>query len=189
MAAMSRHSYAKQLLADVLGGRAAVLRATADALPVQELRDMADRHKLRLTIAGSLAEDPPEDPVDMAAAQIPLGLGAFIVYGYRDEYGLEHAALVLGRPGGHLPVTIHRECLIGDVFGAMHCGCGERLGAALDAIITEGQGILLYLRGRGAQSLRHLTTSPSDQDHLEDGEQRLTLRIIAELSRALRAGH
>ncbi|MET1074930.1 MAG: GTP cyclohydrolase II, partial [Umezawaea sp.] len=47
----------------------------------------------------------------------------------------------------------HSECMTGDIFGAMRCECGEQLDAALDAIVREGSGILIYLRGHEGRGI------------------------------------
>jgi 3,4-dihydroxy 2-butanone 4-phosphate synthase/GTP cyclohydrolase II len=43
-------------------------------------------------------------------------------------------------------VYVHVECIIGDVFGAHSCDCAARLAAALTAIGSSGNGVVLYLR-------------------------------------------
>ena len=66
------------------------------------------------------------------------------------EDGSEHAALVVGAPGGEPPlVRLHSECLTGDVFGSLKCDCGPQLRAALRLIEATGGGVLLYLRQEG----------------------------------------
>jgi GTP cyclohydrolase II len=67
--------------------------------------------------------------------------------------GLEHLAIVLGRPDraepDHLPlVRLHSECLTGDVLGSRRCDCGPQLHEAVDRIEAVG-GYLLYLRQEG----------------------------------------
>ncbi|WP_245582169.1 GTP cyclohydrolase II [Nocardioides halotolerans] len=66
--------------------------------------------------------------------------------------GLEHLAIVLGRPeeapGGVPLVRLHSECLTGDVLGSRRCDCGPQLHEAVDRIEARG-GYLLYLRQEG----------------------------------------
>jgi GTP cyclohydrolase II len=62
----------------------------------------------------------------------------------------EHVALVIGVSNGNPPlVRLHSECLTGDVLGSLKCDCGAQLRAAIDAIASNGWGILLYLRQEG----------------------------------------
>ena len=66
--------------------------------------------------------------------------------------GLEHLAIVLGRPGtdpSDVPlVRLHSECLTGDVLGSGRCDCGPQLHEAVERIEAAG-GYLLYLRQEG----------------------------------------
>jgi len=48
-----------------------------------------------------------------------------------------------------LPVRIHSECLLGDVFAADHCDCRRQLDRAVAAIERAGRGVLIYLRQEG----------------------------------------
>ncbi|HEU0045528.1 GTP cyclohydrolase II [Sphingomonas sp.] len=62
----------------------------------------------------------------------------------------EHVALLIGQPGGQLPlVRLHSECLTGDVLGSLKCDCGPQLDHAIARIAAEGWGVLLYLRQEG----------------------------------------
>lgn len=45
-------------------------------------------------------------------------------------------------------LRIHSECLTGDLFGSLHCDCGEQLDHALQKISQSG-GMLIYLRQEG----------------------------------------
>ncbi|TNC23564.1 GTP cyclohydrolase II [Amycolatopsis alkalitolerans] len=98
------------------------------------------------------------DPIiadnDVAESELVTRRGTFraVAFAYG---GHEHMALVYGRAPVHADVLVrvHSECLTGDVFGAMRCECGEQLGAALDAIVGEGSGILVYLRGQEGRGI------------------------------------
>lgn len=80
--------------------------------------------------------------------------------------GAEHATMVsfraAGDAGTHLAliigdiaktktplVRVHSSCVTGDILGSLRCDCGDQLKLALDAIIKEGAGILLYLHQEG----------------------------------------
>lgn len=43
---------------------------------------------------------------------------------------------------------VHSECLTGDIFGSLHCDCGQQLIKSL-RLISEQGGILIYLRQEG----------------------------------------
>ncbi|WP_406334592.1 GTP cyclohydrolase II [Streptomyces sp. NBC_00203] len=91
-------------------------------------------------------------------APLPTKYGDFHAVGYLDhDRGEEQVALVYGdldtlREGDVL-TRLHSECLTGDAFGSTHCECGPQLTAALRAIVAEGRGILVYLRGHEGRGI------------------------------------
>jgi 3,4-dihydroxy 2-butanone 4-phosphate synthase/GTP cyclohydrolase II len=98
--------------------------------------------------------DPILDDNDVAESELVTRRGKFHAVAFRHG-GHEHMALVHG--GASLRedvlVRVHSECMTGDIFGAMRCECGEQLGAALDTIVDEGSGILVYLRGHEGRGI------------------------------------
>ena len=63
--------------------------------------------------------------------------------------------LVHGDLSGDEPVLtrVHSECLTGDVFGSARCDCGPQLDEAIDRIVTEGRGVVVYLRGHEGRGI------------------------------------
>jgi GTP cyclohydrolase II len=87
-------------------------------------------------------------------AYVPLAAGGtarFVVF--RDAFGLEQTAIIVGQPdfSQPVPVRLHSACLTGDVFGSRRCDCGDQLRLALERLQDLGGGIILYLaqEGRG----------------------------------------
>lgn len=90
------------------------------------------------------------EPTDIAESDLVTRRGTFRAVAFRDPLdGLEHMALVFGEPGAreNVLLRVHSECMTGDIFGALRCDCGDQLQSALDAIVREGGGVLVYLRG------------------------------------------
>jgi 3,4-dihydroxy 2-butanone 4-phosphate synthase / GTP cyclohydrolase II len=91
---------------------------------------------------------------DVAEADLVTRRGKFraVAFAHGNH---EHMALVYGerRLRDDVLVRVHSECMTGDVFGALRCECGEQLGAALDTIVYEGGGILVYLRGQEGRGI------------------------------------
>jgi len=89
----------------------------------------------------------------VAETRLPTRFGVeFRLYAYRNRVdGGEHVALVLGHPEPDRPilVRVHSECLTGDVFRSLRCDCGAQLESAIQRIIAEGEGVLVYLRQEG----------------------------------------
>ncbi|GGQ84849.1 MULTISPECIES: GTP cyclohydrolase II [Streptomyces] len=88
-------------------------------------------------------------------APLPTVYGKFQAIGYMDhDRGDEQVALVYGDIGTENVLTrLHSECLTGDAFGSQHCECGDQLASALRAVVTEGRGIVVYLRGHEGRGI------------------------------------
>ena len=91
----------------------------------------------------------------VASARVPLedAPDATIVAFRSPDTGVEHLAIVVGKPQDHdAPlVRIHSECFTGDLLGSLRCDCGPQLRGAIRRIGQEGAGVVLYLsqEGRG----------------------------------------
>ena len=97
----------------------------------------------------------------LVCTRIPTEEGSFQLCLYDNDIDhKEHMALVFGDVRGEdVLVRVHSECFTGDVLGSQRCDCGPQLHYAMDAVASEGRGIVLYLRqeGRGiglAEKLR-----------------------------------
>ncbi|MCL4541708.1 MAG: GTP cyclohydrolase II [Chloroflexi bacterium] len=87
-----------------------------------------------------------------ATAALPTEFGEFLVTDFRLSIdGSEHVALLYGDISArHVVLTrIHSECLTGDALHSLRCDCGDQLHLAMEAIVREGAGVLLYLRQEG----------------------------------------
>jgi len=94
----------------------------------------------------------------VSEAQVPLldAEDTRIVAFRPVDGGLEHLAIVIGRPGGEdgtepVLTRLHSECFTGDLLGSLRCDCGDQLHGAINEIANSGGGVLLYLaqEGRG----------------------------------------
>jgi 3,4-dihydroxy 2-butanone 4-phosphate synthase/GTP cyclohydrolase II len=74
-----------------------------------------------------------------------IGTARAIAYKTRFEEA-EHLALVFGEIGDSMPVRIHREKLVDDVFGPQTSHPQNLLDVSLDRIEKLGGGVLIYLR-------------------------------------------
>ncbi|KPI27840.1 GTP cyclohydrolase II [Streptomyces sp. NBC_00080] len=88
-------------------------------------------------------------------APLPTVYGKFQAVGYMDhDRGDEQVALVYGEIGTEDVLTrLHSECLTGDAFGSQHCECGDQLASALRAVVAEGRGVVVYLRGHEGRGI------------------------------------
>ncbi|MFC4786128.1 bifunctional 3,4-dihydroxy-2-butanone-4-phosphate synthase/GTP cyclohydrolase II [Nocardioides sp. MAHUQ-72] len=124
-----------------------------------ELREFADEHGLAMISIDDLVRyrRRHENLVErVAETRLPTRHGDFTAYGYRITVdGSEHIALVHGDVSGDEPVLtrVHSECLTGDVFGSHRCDCGPQLDEALQRIVAEGRGVVVYLRGHEGRGI------------------------------------
>ena len=86
----------------------------------------------------------------LAETVVPTAYGDFRMIAYASEInGDSHIALVKGdiENLGDEPVLVrmHSHCLVGDVFGAIWCGCRDVIDGAMRRIAEEGLGALIYL--------------------------------------------
>lgn len=100
----------------------------------------------------------------VAEADFPSRFGHFRIFGFEGKRpeGVEEAlALKMGdlsSANGPPLVRIHSQCLTGDVFHSLRCDCRSQLELALDQIVKEGRGLLIYehQEGRGIGLLNKL---------------------------------
>lgn len=88
----------------------------------------------------------------ISQAKLPTRFGDFIIHGFIETAsGQEHVALSYGawKPDSVVPIRIHSECLTGDALFSTRCDCGFQLERALENIVKQGFGVLLYLRQEG----------------------------------------
>ena len=132
-------------------------KASMARLPELEL--FADRHNLPLISIADLIRFRRRNEKlvrRVSEARIPIGGESFRAYVYESVLdGEQHLALVLGDPAGKpdVLVRVHSECLTGDVFGSLRCDCGPQLQQALELIVSEGQGVIVYLRGHEGRGI------------------------------------
>jgi GTP cyclohydrolase II len=105
----------------------------------------------------------------VAEADFPSRFGQFRIYGFEgvrdtesEEAESEEAVVLklgdLSSGLGPPLVRIHSQCLTGDVFHSLRCDCRAQLELALQAIVSEGRGLLIYehQEGRGIGLLNKL---------------------------------
>ncbi|WP_028921327.1 GTP cyclohydrolase II [Pseudonocardia acaciae] len=91
---------------------------------------------------------------DIAESELVTRRGTFRAVAFRDPVdGYEHLAVVLGDARDNVLVRVHSECIMGDIFAARRCECGDQLNSAMDAIVREGSGVLVYLRGQEGRGI------------------------------------
>ena len=90
----------------------------------------------------------------VASAKLPTDYGEFDIRVFKNAFSRDtHVALIRGEIGNgeHVLTRVHSACLTGDLFHSARCDCGRQLHTAMQQIVEEGRGVLLYLdqEGRG----------------------------------------
>jgi len=82
---------------------------------------------------------------------VPTRFGSFTVHAYESSVDTKpYLAMVYGKIGPRPTlVRVHSSCLTGDVFHSFRCDCGDQLERAMEKIVEEGSGVLLYIQQEG----------------------------------------
>jgi len=125
----------------------------------QQLRDFSDEHGLVMISIEDLIHyrrRHENHTKRVAETRLPTRFGDFTAYGYQVALdGSEHVALVHGdlTDGYEVLTRVHSECLTGDVFGSRRCDCGPQLDEAMERVVAEGRGVVVYLRGHEGRGI------------------------------------
>jgi len=86
-----------------------------------------------------------------ATSTVPTRFGDFVVHAYESSVDTKpYLAMVYGKIGPRPTlVRVHSSCLTGDVFHSFRCDCGDQLERAMEKIVEEGSGVLLYIQQEG----------------------------------------
>ena len=117
-----------------------------------QLEDFARVHELKIvSIAVLIAYRQRREQLVERSHEFPVStrIGEAQAFAYRTRFeDAEHVALVFGDIGAmsSVPVRIHREKLVEDIFGTQGEHKTNILNASLDKIGELGGGVLIYLR-------------------------------------------
>ncbi|MGQ1785647.1 MULTISPECIES: bifunctional 3,4-dihydroxy-2-butanone-4-phosphate synthase/GTP cyclohydrolase II [unclassified Saccharicrinis] len=120
-----------------------------------ELVEIAKKFNLKLiTIKDLIAYRLKKESLVIKGVQVnmPTEYGDFQFIPFKQKSnGLEHMALIKGEWEADEPilVRVHSSCATGDIFHSKRCECGEQLHKAMEAIESEGKGVIVYMNQEG----------------------------------------
>jgi 3,4-dihydroxy 2-butanone 4-phosphate synthase/GTP cyclohydrolase II len=121
-----------------------------------QLRSFCQYHGLKMiSVADLIRYRMKHERIIQRAAEgvLKTDLGEFRICSYRSSIDPEtHVALVYGQPSERdvALVRMHARCTFGDVFGSTECDCHAILRTAMERIVKEGAGVLVYLHQSGS---------------------------------------
>ncbi len=98
-------------------------------------------------------------------------------------FGEQHTALVYGDLEGASDVVVrmHARCVAGDVFGSLDCSCRAALDQAMERIVQEGKGVLVYLHQTGSGVRQHAGYANPDGQRKLQHETGIGAQILSDL--------
>ena len=135
-----------------------IMNEQGDMMRREGLFEFAKKHDLPIITIQQIVEHriATENHMQLVSnASLPTNFGDFDIKVFKNNItSIEHIVLTKKDNLAAKPIVrLHSECLTGDIFGSKRCDCQSQLHLALEKIVANGSGTLVYLKGHEGRGI------------------------------------